>query len=285
MGTSRYKGMLALDLDGTAVCDDYCMGEMTKTAILRAKKAGYITAFVTGRRDIDMLTLDEDSMCVDYLILNNGGKIVCCDTKKVLYNHLICPKDCLKLMEYCLEHELELHVCDGLRWFVNIMTDSTREYAEELNTYPKLYCQAGEISCGAGVEGFMALRDWKQIGDYIEKNLPDVAYTLSEPDCIDIMAFGISKWDGIKRLAAMMQVAEDGIIAVGNFYNDLDMIVHAAVGVAAANSPEEVKAAADYVTKRTNNEDCVAEVVERFCGIPVFEQKEVIMDETISDRD
>lgn len=270
MGEAKKKGMLALDLDGTAVRDDYHMGEATKRAILLAREAGYVTAFVTGRRDIDMLTLEADSLCVDYLILNNGGKIVRCETKEVLYNHLICQKDCLRLMEYCLEHELELHVCDGIRWFVNIVTDSTREYAEELKAYPKLYCHAGEIFCGEGVEGFMSLRDWQQVGSYIEKNLPDVTYILSEPDCIDIMAAGISKWGGIKKLASLEQITEDDIIAVGNFYNDLDMIKHAAVGVAAANSPKEVRAQADYVTDRTNNQDCVAEVVEKFCGISVF---------------
>lgn len=270
MGAAKKKGMLALDLDGTAVCDDYHMGEATKRAILLAREAGYVTAFVTGRRDMDMLTLVEDSLCVDYLILNNGGKIVCCETKEILYNRRICQEDCLKLMGYCLEQELELHVCDGIRWFVNMITDSTREYAEELNTWPKLYGQAGEVFCGEGVEGFMALRDWRQVGDYIEKNLSDVTYTLSEPDCIDIMAAGISKWDGIKKLAAIEQLTEDGIIAVGNFYNDVDMLRHAAIGVAAANSPEEVKAQADYVTDRTNNQDCVAEVVEKFLRIPVL---------------
>ena len=116
----------------------------------------------------------------------------------------------------------------------------------------------------------MAMRDWRQVGDYIEKNLSDVTYILSEPDCIDIMAAGISKWDGIKKLAAIERLTEDGIIAVGNFYNDVDMLRHAAIGVAAANSPEEVKAQADYVTDRTNNQDCVAEVVEKFLRIPVL---------------
>ncbi|MCI8561491.1 MAG: Cof-type HAD-IIB family hydrolase [Dorea sp.] len=271
MGAVRKKGILALDIDGTAVGDDYRMGEATKRAILLARKAGYVTVFVTGRRDIDMLTLDKDSLCVDYLILNNGGKIVCCDTKEILYNHRICQKDCLSLMEYCLEQGLELHVCDGGRWFVNIVTESTREYAKELNTYPKLYCRADEVCCAKGIEGFMALQGWQQIGSYIEKRLPNVTYVLSEPDCMDIMASGVSKWDGIRRLAAIEQLTKDNIIAVGNFYNDLDMIRHATVGVAAANSPKEVKAQADYVTDRTNNQDCVAEVVEIFCGIPVFE--------------
>ena len=42
------------------------------------------------------------------------------------------------------------------------------------------------------------------------------------------------------------------------------MIRHAALGVAMANAPDEVKQCADYVTTHTNNEDGVAEVLEKF---------------------
>lgn len=256
-----------MDLDGTAVADNYQMGDRTKAAILKARKAGYVTAFVTGRRDMDMKSLDKESYCTDYLILNNGGKIVRCNDGEILYNKKIHQGDCRSLLDYCLHYNLELHVCDGMFWAVNILTDETLEYAQELKMIPESYKCAKEIDFRSGLEGFMAVRDWKQVGHYIDAHMPDVTYTLSEPDCIDIMAFGISKWDGIQRLAEMKAVSKEHIIAVGNFYNDVDMITHAAIGVAVANAPDDVKAAADYVTHRTNNEDAVAEVIERFCGI------------------
>lgn len=267
MTDNRCRKLLAMDLDGTAVADNYQMGELTKAAILKARKAGYVTAFVTGRRDVDMRSLDKESHCVDYLILNNGGKIVRCCDGQVLYNRKICKEDCRSLLEYCLQYNLELHVCDGMFWAVNILTDDTLEYAQELGMVPGGYKCAEEIDIKNGLEGFMAMRDWERVGHYIDSHMPDVTYTLSEPDCIDIMASGISKWDGVKRLAEIETVAKEHIIAVGNFYNDIDMITHAAIGVAVANAPEDVKEAADYVTHRTNNEDAVAEVVERFCGI------------------
>lgn len=53
-------------------------------------------------------------------------------------------------------------------------------------------------------------------------------------------------------------------IAVGDAENDISMIETAALGVAMANAEPEVKAIADYVTTRTNNEDGVSEVIGKF---------------------
>jgi len=42
------------------------------------------------------------------------------------------------------------------------------------------------------------------------------------------------------------------------------MIRHAALGAAMGNAPDGVKECADYITTRTNNQDGVAEVLEKF---------------------
>ncbi len=272
MRASEEKKLLAMDLDGTAVGDDYQMGSLTRAAILEIRKRGYVTAFVTGRRDVDMRSMSKENICADYLILNNGGKIIRCKDKEVLYNRKVSRKDCNALIKHCLENHMELHICDGEEWMVNVMTQDTLDYAKELDIFPKSYFTVNEIDCKDGIEGFMSVRDWESVGEYIDRNFKEVVYTLSEPGCIDIMAAGISKWDGIRKLSKLEEIAPEDIIAVGNFYNDIDMIRHAAVGIAVANSPEDVKAIADYVTVRTNNEDAVAEVIEKFCGGAVFSQ-------------
>ena len=91
------KKLLALDIDGTSVCDDYSMGEKSKRAIQLAQKKGCIVAFVSGRREMDMLTLKEDQWITDYQILNTGGKIIRCADKKILYDKRIPSEVCKKL--------------------------------------------------------------------------------------------------------------------------------------------------------------------------------------------
>lgn len=257
------RKLLAMDLDGTAVCDDYSMGERSKKAIAEARALGHVIVFVTGRRDIDMLTMGDEQWCVDYHILNNGGKILRCQDQEVLYNDLIEPEVCKNLIAHCLDKDLQLQICSGLTWQVNIMTEGTMEYAAEVGVIPEIYKALEETDWQNGLEGFMATRDWEPIAEYIDHVLPQVCYVNSEPECIDVMAADVSKWKGIEILAKYLGIAHEDIITVGNYYNDIDMLQHAAVGIAVANSLEAVKEEADYITENDNNHDAVAEIISK----------------------
>ena len=53
------------------------------------------------------------------------------------------------------------------------------------------------------------------------------------------------------------------VIAIGDSYNDFDMIKMAGLGVAMENSRPRIKEIADYVTK-TNNDHGVWEVFQKY---------------------
>ena len=53
------------------------------------------------------------------------------------------------------------------------------------------------------------------------------------------------------------------MIAVGDNFNDLDMIEFAGLGVAVENAPEDIRAAADFIAPN-NDEEGVACVIEKF---------------------
>ena len=101
------------------------------------------------------------------------------------------------------------------------------------------------------------------VAAYIDECIPEVYYVSSEPNCIDVMAKGVSKWNGIQLLADMLEICKEDIITVGNYYNDLDMLQHAAVGIAVANAVDDVKEEADFVTEKNNNQDAVAEIITK----------------------
>lgn len=66
----------------------------------------------------------------------------------------------------------------------------------------------------------------------------------------DVMECGISKAEGLTRLAAYFGEKEDlsDSIAFGDSLNDLEIIIKAGIGIAMGNAVEELKEAADYVT-------------------------------------
>ena len=71
--------------------------------------------------------------------------------------------------------------------------------------------------------------------------------TSSHHMCIDIMAYGSTKIEGVQRLAAILGIDRKNIMAFGDNSNDIGMIRWAGVGVAMGNARDFVKAAADIV--------------------------------------
>jgi Cof subfamily protein (haloacid dehalogenase superfamily) len=258
-----YRTLLALDLDGTLLDDEGRLGLESKHALKAAQGAGALVAFVTGRRDVDMLPLGADTSRADYLILNNGGKIVETSTGRALRNLVVQARDARSLVTFCLAGDYVLHVVKGLFWAVNRITHGILDYAGRIGIEPLLY-RGFEDLPPIGIEGFMATGDAEPIARFIDRELPALGYTESEPGCIDIMRRGVSKWEGISALVGLLGLVDPEVITAGNYSNDIDMIERATIGIAVGSALDEVKAAADYVTSRTNAEDPAVEIVDKF---------------------
>ncbi|MFM7207425.1 MAG: HAD family hydrolase [Planctomycetaceae bacterium] len=77
----------------------------------------------------------------------------------------------------------------------------------------------------------------------------------------EIAPAGVSKWSGIREVAAGWGIAAAEICAVGDDVNDLPMIREAGLGVAMGNARPEVRAAADVVVG-TNDDGGLADVAD-----------------------
>jgi len=78
------------------------------------------------------------------------------------------------------------------------------------------------------------------------------------------MAPGVNKGTALPLIGRHYGIRVEEILAVGDAENDLDMLLTAGVGVAMANAPSAVKAAARHVTEKSNNEAGAAEAIRRW---------------------
>lgn len=92
----------------------------------------------------------------------------------------------------------------------------------------------------------------------------NVTFCTSKPFYLEFFSSKVSKAAAIDCIGKLYDFTPAETIAIGDGFNDLSMIHYAALGVAMANAPDGVKESADYITARTNNEDGVAEVLEKF---------------------
>ncbi len=64
----------------------------------------------------------------------------------------------------------------------------------------------------------------------------------------EMMIPGVHKATGIDVVCAHLGIDRADTIAIGDSYNDVEMLEHAGVGIVMGNAPDEVKAVADEVT-------------------------------------
>ena len=80
---------------------------------------------------------------------------------------------------------------------------------------------------------------------------------------LEVLPATVSKWQALERLMAATGLAADDVMAIGDDYNDLEMIRGAGLGIAMGNAVEPVRQAAGHITG-SNADDGVVQALERF---------------------
>jgi Cof subfamily protein (haloacid dehalogenase superfamily) len=94
--------------------------------------------------------------------------------------------------------------------------------------------------------------------------VPGVHYSLANADaCLMATPPGVTKGTALESLRARLGVAAEDTMAVGDGFNDVEMLAWAAHGVAMGQAPDPVKAVADEVTA-TVDADGLARALRRW---------------------
>lgn len=78
-------------------------------------------------------------------------------------------------------------------------------------------------------------------------------FTRSKATYLECVDNQVSKLAALKFLANYLAIPQQRCLAIGDNYNDLEMICYAGIGVAMKNSPLAVQQKADWVTESNRN--------------------------------
>jgi hypothetical protein len=87
--------------------------------------------------------------------------------------------------------------------------------------------------------------------------------TRSKPYFLEVMHCEANKAKALEVIARHYGIERQEVMAIGDSYNDLEMIEWAGLGVAMGNAFKSIKDAADFVTA-SNDEEGVAEALRKF---------------------
>ena len=131
----------------------------------------------------------------------------------------------IRANKYTHEHTLY----ERLRYVVSDFTDVPGEWNKVLFT--------ADPDVIAGVQSYMRFREY-----------PGVYFVPTNTMYYEIMPENVSKASGLRELAGRLSIPMENTIAIGDYFNDLDVMRAAGYAVAVGNAPPEVKDAADEVT-------------------------------------
>ena len=257
--------LLALDLDGTTVNDKGQITNETLLSIELAKKYHAVVCFVTGRSEFEVESLSSHVAKGDYLIVDTGAKVISIKDRSLLFHRCIEPDEAREVVDHFIKRRRLLHVKSGLYWGVTLFDESVAAFAHFAEFEPVLIRNAEEAPLDR-IDSFCVYgyQSKDMINRLIARKNMNL-YTLhSQYRYYDILRHDINKWVGVSYLAEQLGIPREDIIAVGNFTNDIEMVSYSGIGVAVKNASDDVKNVADYVTKRSNNENAIGEIVEKF---------------------
>jgi Cof subfamily protein (haloacid dehalogenase superfamily) len=272
--------IIALDLDGTLLNNANQIPAENARAILAAKARGVTIVCASGRmtdstrRIPRRLGLDEPVISYNGAMardsIRNG------DTQ--LFHMPLAAEHAAAVVEYTRANNFHLnYYLDGclysrddatLRRFAElyrVRTGSVHHFVPDLSAFtgkqPTKLILITDPSDPARPDP----RHRDEQRDYWLKCCPtEPVLVCTDPEYLEFMHPLANKGSALAKVAEHLGVAREEVIAVGDGHNDTAMIEWAGLGVAVANAHAEVKAAADYVCERTNNESAVAEVINKF---------------------
>lgn len=258
--------LIALDLDGTLLCEDGSVSARNVQAIQTAVAQNIQVILATGKTRasaiavLRQLGLQAPGVFTQGLVIHNADG-------SVRHETVLDRETAVRAITFALQHQLpHLAYCTARivapydHAYGRLLQEKYHEPLPEvigpfLDQIDDLHINKFLISDEAHNDTTRA---------YLTNLMGDQAtVTQAVPGYIEILPPGASKGRGVRRLLTDMGVSPAAMLAIGDGENDLEMLQMAGVGVAMGNARTAVKAIADYVTA-DNNHSGVAEAIERF---------------------
>lgn len=264
---SKEYQLLAIDIDGTLLNDSNQMSQKTHDALQTMKEYGITITLATGRFYPDAFYFAKLLGFSCPMILLHGALIQSQEGKIIKKQELL-PETIPVLIDIAKKEKVPFQIFHEDYLVMEEKTKWNDIYLSFSEIKPVIVPDIREyIKKQKSPFAFIFLGTPQKMGrlkKIVEEKMNDsIAIACAHPNLLEIIAADASKGNALKQLAAMKNIPLSQTIAIGDSYNDIEMIKTAGLGVAMGNAPKEVKDAADCITK-DNNHDGIAYFISQF---------------------
>ncbi|CAG7657191.1 Cof-type HAD-IIB family hydrolase [Paenibacillus allorhizosphaerae] len=260
--------LIVSDLDGTLLSEDNRLSDSVIDAVRRFRASGGLFTIATGRFGPSAQPI-VDSLDIDIpYILCNGCVIA--DRHKIWETAQLPLGEIAPFLLGADQAGVTVLLFgeDGIR---TLRATPETEYFVKREGLPCIPLDSGDETWpDRPVQKVVLIGEMNRIKPLWDRHrsgfASEYAAVQSEDHFFEIMPARQSKGEALKKLMVHLGVAPSEVMNIGNQLNDLDMIEQAGIGVAVANSHDELIRQASYVCRNSYG-DGVVEAMERFAAI------------------
>ncbi len=266
--------LLAVDCDGTLLRGDKTISQENLDAVRRFRSLGGAFALATGR-SIPTASDYLDQLDIQMpVILYNGAMIYDPVDRRPLWMATL-PEETKTLVERVVAQFPSVGA--------EVLTGEERLYAVAWNdlieahlcgTYPVPHqrCKPDDVMHLPWIKLLFAIHEDEMpaLIDWVEQqHLPGVRTVHSDRELFEVLPQAAGKGNALRRLCDLTGFSLEATAAMGDYYNDLEMVQLAGLGAAPENACEAVRDVAAIVTP-SNEENGVAWLVDYLIQHPGF---------------
>jgi Cof subfamily protein (haloacid dehalogenase superfamily) len=257
--------LIALDIDGTLVDDDLLLRDRTRAAVRAAVERGVHVSLATGRMASSAVVFAEALGIRDPIVAFQGALVrempapgararggAVRPVGRIISHEPLAAEVAKEAIRWSRAHGLEPHVNHLERFILPQDDPRADDYSSFLGARARFVPDL-EASVRRPVTKVISVGDPRVPMELLAEGRAAFAgraeVTLSHPRFLEFVAPGVSKGRALARLARRSGVPLSQVLAVGDQWNDAEMIVAAGHGAAMPSAPAAIRRTARYVVR------------------------------------
>jgi Cof subfamily protein (haloacid dehalogenase superfamily) len=269
--------LIAVDIDGTLLNSKFRISEKDLQALQQANQDGIEVILVTGRRHTFALPIAEQ-LGFDLWLISSNGAITRSLAGETFHRDLLPVETCRELCGVMQEFRgntvvtfdkeskgaLVLERMDELTSSIQRWLESNMQFIEFVTPIEKALIAdpVQAMFCGtvARMQAAMRTLQSSRVRDKI--TVVRTEYPARDLRIVDVLNGNCSKGHALERWANYRGIPREQVMAIGDNFNDLEMLAFAGVPFIMGNACQELKTQGWAVTL-SNDENGVAAAIEQ----------------------
>lgn len=244
--------MVVSDLDGTLLNSLGKVSDEDFKTLNKLGKLGVIRVIATGRTPYSFSKVIEDDFPIDFLIFSSGAGAMEWKTKKIIYTSQISPYQIQFISSILIKRGVDFMVHEPIpanhRFLYFASGKSNPDFERRIELY-KPFCQPfiPGIQYDTSATQVLAVLPFDiELFESLKLEFPDhkVIRATSPLDgksiWMEIFSPEVSKAYGIRMIGDLLGISKEDTIAIGNDFNDVDMLSHIKRSYVVENAPNEL---------------------------------------------